>query len=108
MNEHTSLVRNDAGIETALGILKQRFGDRCQTGQAIREQHGHTTTIIENQPPDCVVFADTTDEVKEIVRIASDHNVPIIPFGTGTSLEGHALAIRGGITVVLPRPPIQV
>ncbi|MEP0564298.1 MAG: FAD-binding protein, partial [Paracoccaceae bacterium] len=99
MNKHSPLIRNDEGIETALGILKQRFGDRCQTGQAIREQHGHTTTIIENQPPDCVIFATSTEEVSEIVRIASDHNVPIIPFGTGTSLEGHVNAPLGGISV---------
>ncbi len=99
MNNQNTLKRNDAGIETAIGILKQRFGDRLQTGQAIREQHGHTTTIIPNQPPDAVVFAQSSDDVSEIVRIASDHNVPIIPFGTGTSLEGHVNAPIGGISV---------
>ena len=91
--------QNSTGIETAIGILKQRFGDRCQTGMAIREQHAHTTTIIENQPPDGVVFAQSTEEIADIVRIASDHNVPIIPFGTGTSLEGHVNAPLGGISV---------
>lgn len=99
MTKQTPLARNEVGIETALGILKQRFGERCQTGQAIREQHAHTTTIIENQPPDCVVFANSTEDVTEILRIASDHNVPIIPFGTGTSLEGHVNAPHGGISV---------
>jgi D-lactate dehydrogenase (cytochrome) len=65
----------------------------------MREQHGHTTTNIENQPPDCVVFAHSTEEVAETVRIASDHGVPVIPFGTGTSLEGHVNAPRGGISI---------
>lgn len=99
MNKHTPLQRNEAGIKTALDILKQRFGDRCQTGQTIREQHAHTTTIIPNQPPDCVVFAHSTNDVSEIARIASDYNVPIIPFGTGTSLEGHVNAPVGGISL---------
>ncbi|MEM9426011.1 MAG: FAD-binding protein, partial [Pseudomonadota bacterium] len=93
------LPRNERGIETAIGILKQRFGERLQTGQAIREQHGHTTTWIENQPPDAVVFAQSTDEVSEVVRIAAEHGVPIIPFGTGTSLEGHVNAPAGGVSV---------
>lgn len=103
MHTPTRLPRNDAGIDTAIGILKQRFGDQCQTGMAIREQHGHTTTWIENQPPDAVVFATSTDEVSDIVRIASDHGVPIIPFGTGTSLEGHVNAPAGGISIDVSR-----
>ncbi|MGR3515036.1 MAG: FAD-binding oxidoreductase [Paracoccaceae bacterium] len=99
MVQVTSLPRNESGIETAIGILKQRFGERLQTGQAIREQHGHTTTWIENQPPDAVVFAQSTDDVSEVVRVAAEHGVPIIPFGTGTSLEGHVNAPAGGISV---------
>ncbi|MEL7150941.1 MAG: FAD-linked oxidase C-terminal domain-containing protein [Pseudomonadota bacterium] len=94
-----SLPRNESGIETAIAILKQRFGERLQTGQAIREQHGHTTTWIENQPPDAVVFAQSTADVAEVVRIAAEHRVPIIPFGTGTSLEGHVNAPAGGISI---------
>ena len=87
------------GIATAIGILKQRFGDRVQTGQAIREQHGHTLTWIANQPPDAVVWPESTEEVAEIVRIAATHRVPIIPFGAGTSLEGHVNAPKGGISL---------
>jgi len=93
------LPRNESGIETAIGILRQRFGERCQTGQAVREQHGHTTTWIENQPPDAVIFAQSTEEVADIVRVAAEHKVPVIPFGTGTSLEGHVNAPAGGISV---------
>ncbi|WP_299682634.1 FAD-linked oxidase C-terminal domain-containing protein [uncultured Roseobacter sp.] len=101
MVQHASLPRNDAGIATALGVLKQQFGERFQTGQSIREQHGHTTTWIENQPPDAVVFAQSTEEVAEIVRICAEHRVPIIAYGTGTSLEGHVNAPAGGICVDL-------
>ncbi len=96
-----ALPRNEAGIETAIGILKQRFGDRLHTGASVREQHGHTTTWIENQSPDAVVFPHTTDEVSDIVKTCAAHKVPVIAFGTGTSLEGHVNAPAGGISVDL-------
>jgi D-lactate dehydrogenase (cytochrome) len=91
--------RNASGIETALGILKQRFGARMQTGQAIREQHAHTTTYIPNQAPDAVIFPESTEEVAEIVRVCAEHRVPVIPFGVGTSLEGHVNAPGGGVSL---------
>lgn len=103
MSDLMRLPRNDEGIETALGLLKQRLGDRFVTGQAIREQHGHTMTWIENQPPDGVGFVTSTEEVQEIVRICATHRVPIIPFGAGTSLEGHVNAPAGGISVDFSR-----
>jgi D-lactate dehydrogenase (cytochrome) len=84
-----------------LGILKQQFGERFHTGASIREQHAHTTTWIMNQPPDGVVFAQSTQEVSDIVKICAAHKVPIIPFGTGTSLEGHVNAPAGGISIDL-------
>lgn len=99
MVQATALPRNETGINAALGILKQKFGDRFQTGQAIREQHGHTTTWIRNQPPDAVVFPRTTEEVSEIVKTCAQHKVPVIPFGVGSSLEGHVNAPAGGISV---------
>ncbi len=101
MVQAAALPRNEAGIETAVGVLKQRFGDRLQTGAAIREQHGHTTTWIENQSPDAVVFPHSTEEVANIVKVCAAHKVPVIPFGTGTSLEGHVNAPAGGISVDL-------
>lgn len=91
--------QTNRGTETALAILKQRFGDRLQTGASIRDQHGHTTTWLRNQPPDGVVFVRSTEEVAEIVRVAAEHRMPIIPFGTGTSLEGHVNAPEGGISI---------
>lgn len=99
MVRHASLQRNETGIKTALGVLKQTFGERFQTGKAICEQHGHTTTWIENQPPDAVVFAQSAQEVSDIVKVCAAHQVPLIAYGTGTSLEGHVNAPAGGICV---------
>ncbi|MEO0637456.1 MAG: FAD-linked oxidase C-terminal domain-containing protein [Pseudomonadota bacterium] len=94
-----ALSRNEDGIQTAIGVLKQRFGDALQTGEAIREQHAHTTTYIRAQLPDGVLFAASTDEVADAVQICAQYKVPIIPFGTGTSLEGHVNAPAGGISI---------
>ncbi|WP_127598984.1 FAD-binding oxidoreductase [Nitratireductor alexandrii] len=93
--------RNEDGIQAVLGVLKQRFGERFQTGQAIREQHAHTTTYIPAQLPDGVVFVHSTPEVQEVVRLCATYRVPVIPFGTGTSLEGHVNAPGGGISLDL-------
>jgi D-lactate dehydrogenase (cytochrome) len=91
--------RNEAGIAAVLGILKQQLGERFQTGQSLREQHAHTTTYIPNQAPDGVAFPESTEEVQAIVQTCAEHRVPVIPFGTGTSLEGHVNAPGGGISV---------
>ncbi len=91
--------RNEAGIAAALGILRQRLGDRLQTGRALLDQHAHTTTWIAPEPPDGVAFPETAAEAAEIVRICADHRVPVIPFGTGTSLEGQVNAPRGGVSI---------
>lgn len=95
--------RDPERICAAIGVLAQRFGPRLDTGTAIREQHGHTTTWIENQPPDAVIFPSDEAEVAEIVRVCGDHACPVIPFGTGTSLEGHVNAPEGGVSVDLSR-----
>ena len=91
--------RNEEGIASAVGILKQRFGERFQTGQSVREQHAHTTSYIPVQPPDGVVFPESVEEIQQIVRVCAEHRVPVIPYGTGTSLEGHVNAPGGGISV---------
>ncbi len=94
-----SIERNSEGIATAIGILKQRFGDQLQTNQSLLEQHAHTMTYIPSQLPDAVVFPISTKQVQEIVTVCAQHRVPIIPFGTGTSLEGAVNAPAGGISV---------
>lgn len=99
MGQATAMTRNEDGIGAVLGVLKQQFADRLQTGDAIREQHGHTTTWLTNQPPDGVVFAQSTAEVAEVIKTCAAYKVPVIPFGTGTSLEGHVNAPAGGISI---------
>ena len=84
-----------------LARLSARFGNRFSTGTALREQHANTLTWIACQPPDAVVFAETTQEVVEVVRLCAEARVPIIPFGTGTSLEGQVNAPFGGVSLDL-------
>ncbi|NKX36345.1 FAD-binding protein [Rhodobacteraceae bacterium R_SAG4] len=103
MVQATTLPRNEGGIKAAVEALLEKFGDRMQTGQTLREQHGHTTTWIENQAPDAVVFPTSREEVSDIVKICAEFGVPVIPFGTGTSLEGHVNAPAGGICVDMMR-----
>ncbi len=100
---NTGFSRNETGIEKALGVLKQRFGEKFQTGMSLREQHSHTTTYIASQLPDGVVFAGSSEDVQQVVRICAEYKVPLIPFGTGTSLEGGVNAPHGGISVDVSR-----
>nr|WP_246429929.1 FAD-linked oxidase C-terminal domain-containing protein [Prosthecomicrobium pneumaticum] len=82
-------------------MLEKRFGNRFSRGAEVRRQHANTTNWLPNQPPDAVVFAQSTAEVAEIVRLCHDHRVPVIPFGTGTSLEAHVNAPFGGVSIDL-------
>jgi D-lactate dehydrogenase (cytochrome) len=91
--------RNPKAVEAVIGALAARFGNRLVTSQAVREQHGNILTWIPNQPPDAVVFPQSTDDVQDAVRICAQHKVPVVPFGTGTSLEGHINAPFGGVTI---------
>jgi D-lactate dehydrogenase (cytochrome) len=93
--ERSKEQRNAAA--TVIAALAARYGNRLATSQALRQQHGHTTTWIENQPPDAVAFPQSAEEVQEIVRLCAAHRVPVIGFGQGTSLEGQVNAPRGGI-----------
>jgi D-lactate dehydrogenase (cytochrome) len=88
---------------STLAALKARFGSRYADSAALRQQHGHTTTWIPNQPPDAVVFPETTDEVVEVVNLCRASRTPIIPFGVGTSLEGHLNAPLGGVCLDFAR-----
>ena len=86
-------------IATAIDILRQRFGDRLTANAAIRERHGTDESYHAPKSPDAVVFPQTVDEVIAIVQICRDHRTPIIPFGVGSSLEGHIAALQGGVSV---------
>jgi D-lactate dehydrogenase (cytochrome) len=95
----TAAHRDPTAVEATIRTLAQRFGNRLVTSQAVRAQHANTTTWIANQPPDAVVFPQSAEEVQDIVRICAAHRVPVIPFGTGTSLEGHVNAPYGGVSI---------
>ena len=84
-------------VETVIAALAAMMGNRLVTSRAVREQHANTLTWVGNQPPDAVVFPQTTEEVQEIVRLCAAERVPVIGFGTGTSLEGQVNAPQGGI-----------
>ena len=88
-----------ADVGAAIAVLRQRFGERLQTGEAIRRQHANTLTWIGNQPPDAVIWVEGVDDVREVVHAAARYRVPIIPFGAGTSLEGHINAPYGGLSL---------
>jgi D-lactate dehydrogenase (cytochrome) len=85
--------------DNLLGVLRQIAGERVTTAEAIREQHGHDESFHPSFPPDAVVFAQSTDEVSRVVSACAERGVPVIPFGTGTSLEGHVAALRGGVSI---------
>ncbi len=87
----------------ALHALRGLFGERCSTAPAVREQHGRDESPFDMAPPDAVVFCESTEEAVALARWAATHQVPLIPFGTGSSLEGHVLAVRGGVSVDLGR-----
>ena len=83
--------------------LKARFSERCSTAMAVREQHGRDESSFQVPPPAAVVFAESTNDVADAVRLAAQHDVPVIPFGVGSSLEGHLLAVQGGISIDVGR-----
>ena len=86
-----------------LEALKVRFGDQLSTAQAVREQHGRDESSFKAPPPTAVVFAESTADVADVVKLASQYAVPVIPFGAGSSLEGHLLAVQGGISLDVGR-----
>src|SRR5262249_36832967 len=94
---------SERDIATAVSVLRQRFGERLLTGEAIRRQHANTLTWIANEPPDAVVFVESTEEVSDVVAVAGKCRAPIIPFGAGTSLEGHINAPEGGLSLDFSR-----
>lgn len=92
---------NPTGTQDALAELRPHFGDRLSVSQAVREQHSSQLTWMASQPPEAVIFARSTEEVAEIVSVCRAHKVPVIPFGVGTSFEGHVNAPRGGVCIDL-------
>ena len=89
------------GREVALAALSALLGARLTTAAAIREAHGRDESWHAVAMPDAVAFAETTEEVAAIMRICAAHGLPVIPFGAGTSLEGHVSAVHGGLSLDL-------
>src|SRR5437868_13986306 len=89
--------------DALIASLKARFGDRCSTALAVRTQHGRDESSFDAPPPSAVVFAESTQDIADAVKLASEHSVPVIPFGVGSSLEGHLLAVQGGISIDVSR-----
>ncbi len=89
--------------QALIDALKTRFGERCSTVLVVREQHGRDESSFAAPPPSAVVFAESTQDVADAVKLASAYSVPVIPFGVGSSLEGHLLAVQGGISLDVSR-----
>ncbi|MDX1376888.1 MAG: FAD-binding protein, partial [Burkholderiales bacterium] len=87
--------------QTVLAELQALLGDRVTVSSGIREHHGKDESYFPYAPPDAVVFPHSTEEVRDVVNICRRHGVPMIAYGVGTSLEGHVLAVNGGVTIDL-------
>ena len=86
-----------------LSALRAYFGERCSTATSVCEQHGRDESTYPMTPPEAVVFCESTDDVAVVLKLAHEHAVPVIPFGVGSSLEGHLLAVQGGVSVDVSR-----
>ena len=86
-----------------LAAVRDHFGERCSTAAAVRDQHGRGESVYDAAPPEAVVFCESNDDVVFVVKLAHEHAVPVIPFGVGSSLEGHLLAVQGGVSLDLSR-----
>jgi len=97
MNQSTSPNNSTSLKDPCLQELQKLFGERLSMSNSVREQHGRDESFHASAPPEAVAFAECNEEVAKIVRICVQHQKPIIPFGTGTSLEGHVAALQGGV-----------
>ncbi len=86
-------------VDDAIAELKQLLGPRASDATLVRDHHSHGESYHAPAPPDVVCFPESLDEVVEVVRIAARYKLPVVPFGAGTSLEGHVQALRGGVTI---------
>ena len=89
--------------QALMAALSERFGAQFSTGQSVREQHGRDESSYAVRPPDGVVFAQSNADVADAVRLCAEHHTPVIPYGVGSSLEGHLLAVQGGISLDVSR-----
>ncbi len=97
MNQSTSPTNSTSLKDPCLQELQKLLGERLSMSNSVREQHGRDESFHASAPPEAVAFVESNEEVAEIVRICVQYQKPIIPFGTGTSLEGHVAALHGGV-----------
>ncbi|MEO1563848.1 MAG: FAD-linked oxidase C-terminal domain-containing protein [Pseudomonadota bacterium] len=90
-------------IAAAIEALSAQLGEKVSTSDTVRTHHGQNETYFAAMPPDAVVFPECTEDVVTAVKICAQHTCPIVPWGVGTSLEGHALPVRGGVTLSFER-----
>ena len=99
-----ALARPDPGtLAELVHKLRGDYGERAVTSQSVREHHGHGEGVVDAAPPDVVVFPESNEEVAAIVRLCHLARVPVIPFGVGTSIEGHVAALYGGVCIDFSR-----
>ena len=97
MSHSSKLIKSSASMDPCLCELQNLLGERLSLSELVREQHGHDESFHTSVPPDAVAFVESNKDVADVVRICFKHKKPIIPFGTGTSLEGHVAALKGGV-----------
>jgi D-lactate dehydrogenase (cytochrome) len=88
---------SQSAIASALVDLRSLLGERVTAAQAVREHHSHGESTHVPALPDLVCFPQSTEQVSEILKVSARYSLPVVPFGAGTSLEGHVHAVRGGI-----------
>ena len=94
---------NNRAVKNAIADLKQRFGDQLSTSPGDCDAHGRDESFHEPSSPDAVLFAQSTEDVSDAIKLCATHDMPVIPFGVGTSLEGHVIAVQGGLSIDLSR-----
>src|SRR4051812_39115512 len=95
---HTSILRKPLP-DALLTALRALLAERFSTSDSVRQHHGKDESAHPHAPPDAVAYAQTTGEIAAIIQLCGQHRVPLIPFGAGSSVEGHVLAVHGGIAV---------
>ena len=100
-NQWLGQIYNKKNIQDCISKIKEKYGQQFSESKSIREQHSHTMTIHESELPDGVLFASNKNDVSDTVKICNEFGCPIIPFGVGSSFEGHVNAPFGGLSIDL-------